>query len=124
MECRGQDRAYWRNSQSKGWLKKHQWKMVCTKHPALDTNNTNYKDREALPQLRMDLETVMHASGEKESLVNTWEKKDISEIMCGHCNREVHESQQTCGASGQSGKREDKLHCYDHSLEFMKAKPD
>jgi hypothetical protein len=101
-------------------------------HAARDTTNTNYKDGEALLKLSLmdsetkliNLETVMHASGERESLVNTWAEKEISDITYGRCNREVRESHQTGGENGQSGKRQNILNCYGHGLEFIKAKPD
>ena len=44
--------------------------------------------------------------------------------MCRRCKMEVRDSPQTCGACGQVGKLGDRLHCFDHCLEFIKAEPD
>ena len=42
---------------------------------------------------------------------------------CGRCKREVA-TQTTCGACGQIGKTGEKLHCFDHCLDFINASPD
>ena len=64
---------------------------------------------------KMNLGTVLHTSEERGSLVNTWAEKERSENRNEHCNRKVH---------GQTGKHEKILSRYDHSLEYIEAKPD
>ena len=47
-----------------------------------------------------------------------------SASKCHRCNREVRDTAQTCGACGQVGKPGERLHCYDHCVDFMKADAD
>ena len=47
-----------------------------------------------------------------------------SASKCRRCTMEIRDNQQTCGACGQQGKPGEKLHCYDHCIEFLKADPD
>ena len=47
-----------------------------------------------------------------------------SASQCRRCIKDIRDSPQTCGACGQLGKPGEKLHCYDHCNEFLKAEPD
>ena len=42
---------------------------------------------------------------------------------CRRCKAEIRD-QEICGACGQIGKSGERLHCYDHCLEFIRASPE
>ena len=43
---------------------------------------------------------------------------------CRRCSKEIKDSSVVCGACGQASKQGERLHCYDHCLEFINATPD
>ena len=43
---------------------------------------------------------------------------------CRRCSKEIKDSSVVCGACGQASKQGERLHCYDHCLDFINASPD
>ena len=103
-------------------------------------NNTHKKQRNP-PQEREDGDSYCYFCGESHPFGSHTKsraesrKRDAAAITgqkshmqtastCRRCKLEVKDSPQTCGACGQVGKLGDRLHCFDHCLEFIKAEPD
>ena len=66
-----------------------------------------------------------HTVSRVDSVRNLNQKSHMqSASKCHRCLREVREAPQTCGACDTTAKPGEKLHCYDHCLEFMRADPE